>query len=65
MPFLILFNLQDILRVFWSEQELCSDQKRLAEAFSDLAMRLKTAGSLGQLTGIQRGDGKQYHCILF
>ncbi|CAK9061649.1 unnamed protein product [Durusdinium trenchii] len=25
-------------------EELCSDQKRLAEAFSDLAMRLKTAG---------------------
>lgn len=26
-------------------QELCEDQKRLAEAFSDLALRLKTAGA--------------------
>ena len=60
-----LLNLHDILRVLWSEQELCSDQKRLAEAFSDLAMRLKTAGILGKLTGIQRGDGKQHHCILY
>lgn len=36
-------------------EELCSDQKRMAEAFSELAMRLKTAGK--SLDSLQEARG--------